>query len=183
MEFTLQAWAVAVKIEARRLEIWSAHRARLIDSVVPLVGDRGTAEDVVQDAWLRFNRAEDINPALQRQPVGYLYKIVRNLAIDLIRRRSVERMVSSPDPSVGETVADPHPSAEKEAIDRSELDRVKAQLATLPQRSRIAFEMYNFGGYTLQQIASHLNISIGMTHNIIKKAVASCMEAIADDDD
>jgi RNA polymerase sigma-70 factor (ECF subfamily) len=42
--------------------------------------------------------------------------------------------------------------------------------------------MYNFGGYTLQQIAGHLNISVGMTHLLIKQAVACCMEAIADDD-
>lgn len=173
-----------MKGETRRLEIWRAHRARLIDSVVPLVGDRGTAEDVVQDAWLRFNRMEDIDDRpIQRQPVGYLYRIVRNLAIDLIRRRTVERSISPVDPPVVEHVADPRPSPEREAIDRSELDWVKAQLATLPQRTRIAFEMYNFGGYTLQQIATHLSISVGMAHLLIKQAVACCMEAIADDDD
>ncbi|MEE4450566.1 sigma-70 family RNA polymerase sigma factor [Novosphingobium resinovorum] len=173
-----------MKGETRRLEIWRAHRARLIDSVVPLVGDRGTAEDVVQDAWLRFNRMEDVDDRpIQRQPVGYLYRIVRNLAIDLMRRRTIERSISPADSPIVEHVADPRPSPEREAIDRSELDRVKEQLATLPKRTRIAFEMYNFGGYTLQHIADHLSISVGMTHLLIKQAVACCMEAIADGDD
>ncbi|MGE4323355.1 MAG: sigma-70 family RNA polymerase sigma factor [Sphingobium sp.] len=177
-----------MKTEARRLEIWRAHRARLIDSVTPMVGDRGTAEDVVQEAWLRFNHSANApanmpdRPA-QRQPVGYLYRIVRNLAIDLTRRRGIEQGVTPLDPPPLEDIADMRPSPEREAIDRDALDMVAQRLASLPERSRIAFEMYNLGGYTLQQIAHHLHISVGMAHNLVKQAVACCMKAVADDED
>lgn len=170
--------------DSRRLEIWRAHRARLIDSVTPVVGDRSAAEDVVQEAWLRFSHSQDGDrEAEQRQPVGYLYRIVRNLAIDLTRRRKVERSIAPTEPPAIEEVADSRPSPEREAVGRDELAHVRAILETLPERTRIAFEMYNFGSYTLQQIANHLGISVGMVHHLVKQAVACCMEAIADGDD
>lgn len=173
-----------MKTEARRLEIWRAHRARLIDSVSSMVGDRGTAEDVVQEAWLRFNHpANPQDRPTQQQPVGYLYRIVRNLAIDLTRRRKIEQGVTSLDPPPLEDIADTQPSPEREAIGRDELDTVAQRLASLPERTRIAFEMYNFGNYTLQQIADHLHMSVGMVHNLVKQAVACCMDAVSDDED
>ncbi len=168
--------------DSRRLEIWRAHRVRLIDSVTQMVGDRSTAEDVVQEAWLRFSRPQN-GKADQVQPVGYLYRIVRNLAIDLTRRRKVESVVVSVDPPVVEQVADFSPSPEQSAVSRDELAHVRAILDTLPGRTRVAFEMYNFGSYTFQQIADHLHISVGMAHHLVKQAVACCMDAIAETDE
>src|SRR3546814_1293981 len=69
---------------SRKLNLYLRHRAELIDYATPIVGDRALAEDVVQDAWLRFSEAgsHDAKTRLIRQPVGYLYRIVRNLALD-----------------------------------------------------------------------------------------------------
>src|SRR3546814_2652242 len=64
---------------SRKLNLYLRHRAELIDYATPIVGDRALAEDVVQDAWLRFSEAgsHDAKTRLIRQPVGYLYRIVR----------------------------------------------------------------------------------------------------------
>ena len=67
-----------------RLDLFLAHRSALIDYAQPIVGCRARAEDVVQEAYLRFAAATDRErPADDRilQPVGYLYRIVRNLAV------------------------------------------------------------------------------------------------------
>lgn len=60
-----------------KLDIYLANRQALVDYVAPIVGGQAQAEDVVQDAWLRFD-ARDTRPV--QRPVAYLYRIVRNLA-------------------------------------------------------------------------------------------------------
>jgi hypothetical protein len=41
-----------------KLDIFLRHRADLIDYAAPIVGCRARAEDVVQEAWLRFAAAQ-----------------------------------------------------------------------------------------------------------------------------
>ncbi len=75
-----------------KLQLYLSHRAALIEYAMPIVGDRMRAEDVVQEAFLRFApaRPAPADPA-RNQPLGYLYRIVRNLALDLTRRRLTEQ--------------------------------------------------------------------------------------------
>src|SRR3546814_2152792 len=79
---------------SRKLNLYLRHRAELIDYATPIVGDRALAEDVVQDAWLRFSEAgsHDAKTRLIRPPVGYLYRIVRNLALATPRRQAAENL-------------------------------------------------------------------------------------------
>jgi DNA-directed RNA polymerase specialized sigma24 family protein len=66
------------------LALYSAHRNALTSYASGIVGDHSRAEDVVQEAWLRFVAAMGKGPL--EEPVGYLYRIVRNLAVDYRRR-------------------------------------------------------------------------------------------------
>src|SRR3546814_20723340 len=79
---------------SRKLNLYLRHRAELIDYATPIVGDRALAEDVVQDAWLRFSDAgsHDAKTRLIRQPVGYLYRIVRYLALAISLRPPSETL-------------------------------------------------------------------------------------------
>jgi RNA polymerase sigma factor (sigma-70 family) len=63
------------------------HRRSLIDYATRIVGSRAHAEDVVQEAWLRFDEVS--RQRLLDEPLSYLYRIVRNLALD--GRRSQAR--------------------------------------------------------------------------------------------
>jgi len=72
-----------------KLQLYLAHRAALLDYAAPIVGCRARAEDVVQEAWLRFSRQQD--DADIRHPASYLYRIVRNLALDQTRRTATEK--------------------------------------------------------------------------------------------
>lgn len=78
----------------QRLQLYLAHRVALVDYAVSLVGCRARAEDVVQEAWLRFSRQGD-NAAIH-SPASYLYRIVRNLALDQLRRSATEKAQPTP---------------------------------------------------------------------------------------
>lgn len=155
--------------ETSKLELYLAHRTALIDYAVPIVGSRPRAEDVVQEAWLRFAAAGERESGPIQQPVGYLYRIVRNLAVDWVRRVAAE---SSGD--VLDQMAADAPSPEQHALYRDELRVVERALAELPQRTRIAFEMHRFGNRTLTDIARHLGISVGLVHQLVREAVTHC---------
>ncbi|TBR29756.1 MAG: RNA polymerase subunit sigma-24, partial [Reyranella sp.] len=59
------------------------HRGSLVNYATKLVGSRAQAEDLVQEAWLRLDAAA--RESAVHEPLGYLYRIVRNLAVDQSR--------------------------------------------------------------------------------------------------
>jgi RNA polymerase sigma factor (sigma-70 family) len=93
-----------------------------------LVDDRGSAEEVVQDAFVRLHQAW---PGL-RDPAGaagYLRSTVLNLARGRLRRRAVvRRHTKGPEPDVQ--------PADDPAIRGEERRVVAAAVRTLPRRQR-----------------------------------------------
>ncbi len=162
------------------LELYLAHRAALVDYAAPIVGDRARAEDVVQEAWLRFSAAAEKDRAEAEriaQPIGYLYRIVRNLATDVARRLSADSWTAAT-PALDETAA-PGADPERQAVDRNALRIVAAALAELPPRTRLAFELHRFGDKTFAEIGRQLGISQTRAHNLVQEALAHCMRRLA----
>jgi RNA polymerase sigma-70 factor (ECF subfamily) len=155
------------------LAVYLAHRGELVNYANALVGDRSFAEDVVQEAWMRFVRATE--ERLPDEPVSYLYRVVRNLAIDG-RRRNIRqaRLIEPGTEEHLQQIADSAPSPEVSAVDKEELRLLAEVWAELPERTRIAMEMRQLGGCKLKEIAAHLGISIPVAHTIIAEGIARC---------
>ena len=155
------------------LRLYQSHRPALVDYARAIIGDESHAEDVVQDAWLRFDGA--VQKAQLREPLRFLYRIVRNLAIDSRRRiRTNTDRYSTDVLEVTNVVASDSPSPEEAAVARNELDHILAALRELPERTRIAVEMHRFGGHTLAEIAETLDISVGTAHALVADGVKHC---------
>lgn len=150
------------------LALYLKHRGSLVNYANGIVRDRAGAEDVVQEAYLRFSSASGGERPIA-SPVSYLYRIVRNLALDWVSR--------SPDTSSGgqssvlEQVAHEGPTAEDVLYYRDELRILADALAELPERTRIAFTMYRLDGCTLQQVADRLGVSVVRAHQLVKDAI------------
>ncbi|MPZ31173.1 MAG: sigma-70 family RNA polymerase sigma factor [Rhodospirillales bacterium] len=154
-----------------------AHRGELVNYASGIIGDRARAEDVVQEAFLRFSDASARR--LLDEPLGYLYRIVRNLALDGRRRQAhEERYLSSENDVDLSRTAEARPSPEVEAVDRAELRVVMEALAELPERTRLALEMHRFGGRKLREIAGRLGISVTLAHSLVAEAVEHCRERL-----
>ena len=152
--------------------VFIEHRSALVNYANAIVGDFGRAEDVVQEAFLRFRSVS--SGRLLEEPVGYLYRIVRNLALDLKRRLALEgRYIGGSLDGIAETAAAAG-AGEAAMIAREELRRVAAALAELPERTRIALEMHRFGGFKLREIADHLGISVSMAQVLVVEGVKHC---------
>jgi RNA polymerase sigma-70 factor (ECF subfamily) len=151
------------------LALFLAHRGALVTYARGILGDHAHAEDVVQEAYLRLTDAAG-SRAID-EPQGYLYRIVRNLAVD--SRRRVQ-----PVATVADRIPLDRPSPEAEALHKDQLRIVGAALAELPERNRIALEMHRLEGRKLREIADLLGISITQAHTIIAEAVEHCKKRL-----
>lgn len=156
------------------LNLFVAHRGALVDYAAGIVGDRAQAEDLVQEAWLRLDQAA--SRSRLDQPLGYLYRIVRNLALDLYRRTRRERQVVSGGSldTLNDVSPDECPSPEKAVLYKDQLELLRLAMDELPERTRIAMEMHRFGGCKLKEIAAFLGISLPMAHVLVSEGVAHC---------
>lgn len=161
----------------KNLRTYLAHRVELVDYATTIVGDRSQGEDVVQEAFLRM-KSTAADRALE-EPVGYLRRIIRNLAIDWTRRSKNERRRLD-DEADFEAVAEDRPTQEEVVAHRDELRVVMSALAELPERTRIALEMHRFEGCKLKEIASHLGISVALAHSLVYEGLEHCRKRLSE---
>lgn len=135
----------------------------------PLLGSREAAEDIVQDAYLRFAPAK-ASIGSPEQSLAYLYRIVRNLAFDMLRRRKIEKRQSDDDAPFW-TVPQAEPTPEQQALLCDQVRVVSDVLSSLSVEVRVAVEMHRFGGFTLEEVASHLGISVATAHRHVRSAM------------
>lgn len=158
----------AVKHHDSNLKTFLAHRAALVDYATPITGCRARAEDVVQDAYLRF--VPRAGGGERGQSVAYLYRIVRNLALDLVRRSAMESR-HQVEHSAPWLVPGGAPDPAQAVLHGSDLELVAEVLRNLPEERRLALEMYRFGGYRLKDIALRLGVSSPTVHRMIRDAM------------
>ena len=71
-----------------RLDVFAAERPRLFGLAYRMLGAVGDAEDVVQEAWLRWQQADH---AAISKPQAWLTTVVTRLSVDALRRVKRER--------------------------------------------------------------------------------------------
>ena len=115
---------LAATLDADLRLLYDAHAGELFGFAVRTLGDRGAAEDLVQEVFLRaWLRAETYRPELG--PVrAWLFGIARNLAIDAARARAVR-------PALAEDRSD-----ETGALDQ-ELERIEQRVVLAEALGRL----------------------------------------------
>lgn len=104
-------------VEPTAVDRFEAERARLVGLAYRILGSRLDAEDIVQEAWLRYERTD---PTTIDQPAAWLTTVVSRLSLDQLRSARHRReayvgpwlpeFVRSGEPVPAE--ADPEASAE-----------------------------------------------------------------------
>ncbi len=152
-----------------------SYRRALIDAAARILGCRAGAEDVVQDTFVKL--LDQDNGIIVRQPVGYLFQTVRNLAIDRHRRAALEQRHAGCEED-GLLVASDAASPEAISLGREALGTVTQALSELPERTQMAFEMYRIRGMTQKDIAATLGVSPTLVNFMIRDAMTHCREAL-----
>ena len=163
---------------AQTLSLYRDYQLQLVNYACSIVGDIDRAEDIAQDAYLRFSVAMDEDRP--DNPVGYLYRVVRNLALDYRRRGQFEKKLFSQ--SVDEwteVLSDDRYTPEQEVISSDALEKLQRVMKELPERTRVALEMHRLQEYKLREIAEHLNISLSMAQYLVKEGLTYCQSRLS----
>ena len=132
--------------------------------------DRELAEDVVHDAfvtvWQKIGRFDAERGSLR----SWLLSIVRNRAIDRLRRtRPTEDVADADDRSMLRTSANPTWDAVVRTLDTTEL---RQAVDGLPAEQREAVELAYFGGHTYREVAQIVGIPEGTAAGRLRLALA-----------
>lgn len=131
------------------------YRRRAFAYALQLSGNRDDAMDLTQEAFLRLHRHwPRRDPA--RSPAPWFYAILRNLAIDLLRRRA-----ASPAPAPAAPAAAPDPGPEAAAA-RGELAALLWRaIERLPPDQREALLLRDWHGLSYAEIAHATGVAAG----------------------
>jgi RNA polymerase sigma-70 factor (ECF subfamily) len=145
-----------VGVTAERLQRFEANRRRLFGVAYRMLGEASEAEDVVQDAYLRWERSD-----AAISPEAWLTKVVTNLCLDRLTSARVqrERYVGPwlPEPVVADgSVLDPAETVEqRESLSLGML--VLLERLTPPERA--VFVLREAFGHSHREIAEILEVS------------------------
>jgi RNA polymerase sigma-70 factor (ECF subfamily) len=155
--------------------LFISNRVQLRRAAYKILGDWERSDDIVQDAYIKIiemTAAQDI-----RQPLAYMFQIVRNLAIDHYRRMVFETELFGIDEE-GLHVPALADLPETHAINRQHIALVIQVLDKLPERTKRVFELYRIDGYTHRMIADELNISTSLANILIRETTNHCRNAL-----
>jgi RNA polymerase sigma-70 factor (ECF subfamily) len=151
-----------------RLGTWLDQRGRLVRLAYRYLGSVGEAEDVVQDAWLRFAEAPEA-----MEPARYLSRIVTNLCLDRLKSAQVRRETYVgpwlPEPIAGAALGPDE--AGNAALDIS--FGVMRALERLTPQERAALFLHDLFDLTFDEIAETLHRSPAACRQMAVRARAA----------
>lgn len=113
------------------VELYAAMRTALVSYAYQFVGSTGEAEDLVQVAFLKYYDQLQRSTAIENHR-SWLYRVVHNLAIDLLRRRERQEAATTVWLQMRE-IEDHGVSSEEGMIRRQ---RIALSLGSLNERER-----------------------------------------------
>lgn len=126
-----------------------------------IVGSRGLAEDVTQEAFLSVWRSGARFDAGRGSVRSWTLSIVRNRAIDALRRASGAAPKLDLDDEAALEGQASGELTDSEAIRRETAHRVRGALGELPDEQSTVIGLAYFGGFTQSEIAEMLEVPLG----------------------
>jgi len=140
--------------------LYDRHGGASFSLAYRMVGDRVTAEDISQEAFLSIWRSRARYQPDRGSVRTWVLGIVHHRAIDALRRNLVhERRRSS-----AEGIEERHEAPELTDVEvarREDARLVRAALSVLPNEQCRVIELAYFGGFSHSQIAEMLHMPIG----------------------
>ena len=145
------------------------HRPQLTAVAYRLLGSLAEAEDAVQEAWIRFSRAENLD---LENLGGWLRTVVTRVCLNLLRSRTTRREepldTHVPDPVITLENGD---NPERQALLTDSVGlALQVVLNSLPPAERVAFVLHDMFDVPFEEIAPLLERSPIATRQLASRA-------------
>jgi RNA polymerase sigma factor (sigma-70 family) len=141
--------AISDPTELDLTSLFSDHRMAMTRLAHVITGSNASAQEVVQEAFLRLSRAHDV-----REPVAYLRTIVVNLA-----RTEVRRASRTLRPETRAVTGEP------------EIDELWAKVQALPEKYRTALALRFYADMSEAQMAEQLDVRPGTVKSLVSRGL------------
>ena len=147
--------------------IFRTYYKSLCNYAYSFLSDKDEAEEVVQSSFLTmWEKRKDMD--IQTSFKAYLYRVVRNSCLNVIKHEKIKLQHVSYEMAGGE----PTHELVGQSVVASELEqKIYDAMNTLPTQCRLVFQLSRFEELKYQEIADQLSISIKTVENQMGKAL------------
>jgi RNA polymerase sigma factor (sigma-70 family) len=164
--------------------IYTEHRTQLVSQARRITRDEAEANEVVQEAFLKFMlAAPDLDTA--DRAIAYLRTSVTNLALNVIRARGSRPNLVAIDADttqerLNEIASENHIDLDTTITAAEDAAIVREALARLTPDQRTALVMWEMEGRTTEEIATALNTSPANVRHILVRARKSMVRVLGE---
>ena len=162
---------LVAQIKARNKEslsfLYDHYSGAIYGIIRRIVQDEDVAEEVLQDAFLKFWNKIDQYDAKKGRLFTWMANVGRNLAIDKLRSKELKK-AGKTDELESYVSGIEHANKEYQQVDGIGL---KEALADLREEEKFVLEMSYFKGYTQSEIADEFDIPLGTVKTRLRMAL------------
>lgn len=147
-----------------------------------LIGDADAASDATQEAFVRAYTSLRTFRGTSSF-MTWLYRIVVNVSLDMLRRRSraPERLVEDADPDRTIAMIDPSQDVQGHVERHERQAAVLRALQRLSHDHRTVLVLFDLNGLAYEEIAEVLGVPLGTVKSRLNRARLALREALRDD--
>lgn len=153
------------KIAAEAL--YNMYSAALFGVIVRIVNDEATAEDVLQETFIKIWNSFSGYSAEKGRLFTWMINIARNLAIDKVRSKDFKNQSKNQELENNVTFID----EQKNTVYNPELLGLKDLVKTLRPEQKLILDLIYFKGYTHVEAADELGIPLGTIKTRLRMAI------------
>jgi len=156
-------------------ELYDRIASRIYGLGLSLLRNKTDAEDLVQDTFLKVWRTGAAFDPERASLETWMLLVAKGLAIDLLRRRSLEARKLMSQPKVSEASDEPGPERRAEVSDL--FRRASRAMARLPDRQRSVLELTYLAQRSTKEVAEIMGIPRGTVKSRAHAGMAVLQEA------
>ncbi len=162
--------APADEAHAQRVErLFREHNQSLVSVLRTRLQSQQDATEVAQEAYVRLLQLGDSRAISFLR--GFLFRTALNLAADRLKQRRCRGRL---DELVFFEPPDGPASPEREVAAKQEYELIRQALEELPAKCRLAFQLTQFDGASLEEAAVRMNLTRRMIQLYIVRALEHC---------
>lgn len=156
--------------------LFELHYSPLCNFAYRITDDIDQAEDIVQDIFVKVWNDPDLLDG-NKNINSYLYSMVRNRALEVIRRENISQKINQQLEYIQNNAA--NTNVEEEEIEKLLLlEQIYVSIRQLPPKCSEVFTLSKVNGLTYVQIAEKMNISVKTVENHMGKALRLMRELL-----
>jgi RNA polymerase sigma-70 factor (ECF subfamily) len=172
-------------------QLYETTSPRVLGVIARLVGRGATAEDLLQDVYVKVWKSAGQYRAGAGAPMAWLCATARYRAIDWLRAQGARPEIAASEllsasasdddegPGPAERLADPNPGPAARVEARAEAGAVQACLGTLAATQQQSISLAYYQGLSHGEIAEHLGAPLGSVKTWVRRgllALKACLE-------